>query len=472
MTVSLFWYDFETTGTDTRRDRPMQVAGVRTDEALNEIGEPLNIYCRLADDILPHPKACLITGIRPQQLDAQGLSEADFMARLHAELAQAGTCSVGYNTLRFDDEITRYSLYRNFFDPYAREWQNGNSRWDIIDCARAMYALRPDGIQWPEENGRISMHLERLTAANGLSHENAHDALSDVRATLGLARLLRDRQPRLFDWCYKLRHKKNVLDELRLLQPVLHVSGQFSAARHFISVVFPLAWHPTNKNALITCNLQGDVDSLLTLSAEELRERLYTRHADLPEGVAPIPIKQIHVNRSPFVAPLKVLRPEDAERVGIDLASCQQKADLLRAHLDSWQPKVQALYQAREFTGTPDPDQQLYDGFIGDRDRSLCVRVREAEPTRLGEWQGQFADARLNALLFRYRARNFAHSLTPAEQHEWQTFCQQRLTDPTLGAPMTASAFFAEVEQLTPELSFEQNELLNEWLEYVKHKMA
>ncbi|HBX55858.1 MAG TPA: exodeoxyribonuclease I, partial [Pseudomonas sp.] len=101
MTSSLFWYDYETTGIDPRRDRPVQVAGIRTDEDLNEIGEPLNIYCQPSDDILPHPAACLITGITPSRLATQGLSEAAFMARVHAELAQPGTCGVGYNSLRF-----------------------------------------------------------------------------------------------------------------------------------------------------------------------------------------------------------------------------------------------------------------------------------------------------------------------------------------------------------------------------------
>ncbi|MHA5570733.1 exodeoxyribonuclease I, partial [Pseudomonas aeruginosa] len=202
MTVnaSIFWYDYETTGIDPRRDRPLQIAGIRTDEALNEIGEPMNLYCRPSDDILPHPMACLITGITPQRLAERGLSEADFMTRVHAQLAQPATCVAGYNSLRFDDEVTRYSLYRNFFDPYAREWQGGNSRWDLIDMVRTAYALRPEGIQWPQLDGRLSLKLEMLTAANGLEHGQAHDALSDVRATIALARLIRQRQPRLYDY--------------------------------------------------------------------------------------------------------------------------------------------------------------------------------------------------------------------------------------------------------------------------------
>jgi len=44
MTTTLYWHDYETFGSDPRRDRPAQFAGLRTDEELNEIGEPLVLY--------------------------------------------------------------------------------------------------------------------------------------------------------------------------------------------------------------------------------------------------------------------------------------------------------------------------------------------------------------------------------------------------------------------------------------------
>ncbi|RLA45884.1 MAG: exodeoxyribonuclease I, partial [Gammaproteobacteria bacterium] len=199
--TTFYWHDYETFGVDPSRDRPVQFAGLRTDVDLNVIGEPLVIFARPANDFLPHPQACLVTGISPQQALAEGLPECEFIRRIHEELARPGTCSVGYNSLRFDDEVTRYTLYRNFYDPYAREWQNGNSRWDIIDMVRATCALRPAGIEWPlREDGLPSFRLEDLTSANGISHEAVHDALSDVHATIALARLVKERQPRLYDY--------------------------------------------------------------------------------------------------------------------------------------------------------------------------------------------------------------------------------------------------------------------------------
>ena len=463
MTASIFWYDYETTGIDPRCDRPLQVAGIRTDEALNEIEAPLNLYCRPSDDILPHPMSCLITGIDPQRLERQGLGEAEFMTRLHAELARPGTCSAGYNSLRFDDEVTRYSLYRNFFDPYAREWQGGNSRWDLIDLLRTAYALRPQGIEWPQEDGRVTLKLERLTAANGIDHGQAHDALADVRATIALARLLRERQPRLYDWCYQLRSKQRVQEQIRLLQPLVHISGRFSAERHFLAVVLPLAWHPRNRNALIVCDLQADIAPLLELPGEVLARRLYTRRDELAEGELPVPLKLVQINRCPVLAPLSVLREEDRQRLGVDIEACRRQALWLEQQQANWKGKLAQVYAENGFAASEDPEQRLYDGFIGDRDRGLCVQVRESDPRHLGERHGLFADERLDELLFRYRARNFPETLNGAEQQRWQEFCRRRLSDARAGAPNTLAGFEQALGELLPGCDGRQQALLGAW---------
>jgi len=464
--TSIFWYDYETTGINPRSDRALQVAGIRTDAELNEIDEPVNLYCRPSEDILPHPAACMITGITPQQLAAQGLVEADFMTRVHAQLSLPGTCGAGYNTLRFDDEVTRYSLYRNFFDPYAREWQGGNSRWDLIDVVRAAYALRPQGIVWPEEDGRVTLRLERLTAANGIDHGHAHEALSDVRATIALARLIREKQPKLYDWLFQLRSKQRVMDQIRLLQPMVHISGRFSAARHYLGVVLPLAWHPRNRNALIVCDLSQDPQPLLDLDAETLRQQLYIRHEDRAEGQLPVPLKLIHVNRCPVVAPLKVLRAEDQQRLQLDMALYEARRQQLTETQEVWRDKVQALYAGEDFAPSEDPEQQLYDGFIGDRDRRLCEQVRTAEPEQLARGQWPFDDERLPELLFRYRARNFPASLSEEEQQRWRTFCQQRLTEAAWGAPNTLADFTGHLMKCLPNATAAQRQVLEQWQDY------
>lgn len=466
VTPSIFWYDFETTGISPSRDRPLQVAGIRTNEALEEIGEPLNIYCRPGDDILPHPAACLVTGITPAVLQQKGMCEAQFVHHLHRELSTPGTCGAGYNSLRFDDEVTRYSLYRNFYDPYAREWQGGNSRWDLIDLVRTAYALRPEGIGWPEDDGRVTLKLERLSAANGLEHLNAHDALSDVRATIGLARLIRERQPRLYEYLFNLRRKHAVLEQVTLLEPLVHVSGRFSAARHFLSVVLPLAWHPRNRNALIVCDLQAEVRPLWLESAETLRQRLYTRRDELAEGELPVPLKLVHINKCPVLAPLKVLREADIQRLELDLPACHERADALREQRHVWSPKLDEVYREEGFIAVDDPEQQLYDGFLGERDRRLCDRIRAMAPAELARQQCHFDDVRLKELLFRYRARNFPEALSAEERVRWQRFCQQRLSGEIAGAPNTLAQFEADIQQFMLTATPAQQQLLQQWREY------
>lgn len=467
MTTSLFWYDYETTGIVPSRDRPVQVAGIRTDLQLNEIDTPINLYCRLAEDILPHPAACLVTGIDPSRLRERGLPEAEFMARVHAELSQPGTCGAGYNTLRFDDEVTRYSLYRNFYDPYAREWQGGNSRWDLIDLVRAAYALRPEGIEWPHADGQVSLRLELLTAANGIDHGQAHDALSDVRATIGLARLIRERQPKLYEWFFALRSKHKVIEQVQLMRPMVHISGRFGAARNYLGIVLPLAWHPRNRNALIVCDLSHEPCVLWEEEAHILARRLYTRRDQLLDGELPVPLKLIHVNRCPAIAPLGVIAKKDHERLQIDFGIYETRVKGLREAQHLWSSKLEHIYASDDFAPNDDPEQQLYAGFIGERDRRLCQKVRDSRPEALARETWMFDDPRLPELLFRYRARNFPHTLDAGERTLWETFCRGRLSDPAFGAPHTLGSFDQAMAQALANASDSQRVLLGQWQHYV-----
>ena len=284
---SILWHDYETWGISPKFDKPSQFAGIRTDLDLNIIGEPEMFYCSPPVDYLPHPEACLVTGITPQKAQIEGLTEAEFSARIHGLFSQPNTCVAGYNNIRFDDEVSRYLFYRNFYDPYAREWQNGNSRWDIIDMVRACYALRPDGINWPtvERDGEqvVSFRLELLTKANGICHEAAHDAMSDVYATIAMAKLIKEKQPKLYDFIFNLKHKKQVKDLINTgeMTPIVHTSSKISSAHGCTSWFAPLTYHPVNKNAVICVDLAQDITPLLDLSSEEIKTRLYTRYDEL-----------------------------------------------------------------------------------------------------------------------------------------------------------------------------------------------
>lgn len=450
--LSFYWHDYETFGRMPRRDRPAQFAGVRTDAELNEIGTPLMQYCRPAPDFLPEPEACLLTGILPQACLEQGVPEHAFAAAIERELAAPGTVGVGYNSIRFDDEVTRHLFWRNLIDPYAREWQNECGRWDLLDVVRCTHALRPDGIEWPRhEDGRVSFKLEHLTAANGLAHQAAHDALSDVRATIALARLIRERQPRLWEFSLRLRRKDAVWAEIGLGEPraFLHVSGMFPAERGCIGIVWPLASHPVNRNELIVWDLAFDPAELWSLDAETIRQRLFTRSDELPEGAARLPIKTIHVNKSPMViGNLKTLSPQAAERWGIDTALALRHAEAARTA-----PALPKALWADVFArpapvSAPDVDEDLYGGFIGNEDRRRLDRLRALAPAELAQQPARFDDARLEELLFRYRARNFEATLSEAEHERWEAHRAARLHGGEGGA-LTLSAFFERIDALS-----------------------
>ncbi|MBQ0531746.1 exodeoxyribonuclease I [Providencia rettgeri] len=433
---TFFIHDYETFGKRPALDRPAQFAGVRTDLDFNIIEEPEVFYCAPADDYLPQPEAVMITGITPQVALSQGVNEAEFAKRIHAAFSVPNTCIMGYNNIRFDDEVTRNIFYRNFYDPYAYSWQQGNSRWDLLDTLRACFALRPEGLQWPEnEDGLPSMRLEHLTKANGVAHENAHDAMSDVLATINMAKLLKAAQPRMFDYFYQLRNKNKISQLIDIVEitPLVHVSGMFGALRSYVSLVAPLAWHPDNKNAVIMCDLSADISPLVELDVQQLRTRLYTPKAELA-GASPVPVKLVHINKCPILAPEKTLRPEDAERTGVDRDLCMRNLETLRKNPEIRNKLIELFSEPQVFTESDDVDTQIYNGFFSPSDRSTMDIIRETSPQNLPALELSFEDKRMKELFFRYKARNYPATLSYDEQQHWlqhrrDYFSEERLTE-------------------------------------------
>ena len=452
MTASFLFYDLETFGADPRRSRIAQFAAIRTDEALNEVDEPISFFVQPADDLLPSPIATLITGIAPQDALRDGVNEAAAFARILDEMAKPETCSAGYNSLRFDDEFVRHGLYRNFHDAYEREWKAGNSRWDLLDALRLMHALRPEGIAWRqrEDGAGTSFKLEHLAEDNGLRIGDAHEALSDVRATIGLARLFRNAQPRLWDYALRLRNKRyaaSLLDTTDMA-PLLHVSQRYPASRLCAAPVIPLARHPQIDSRVIVFDLDSEPDGLLELDADAIAERLYIRQADLPEGVSRVPLKEVHTNKCPSLVAWDHLREADFARLGIDPGAVQRRAARIRAVAPAIAEKVRRVFARERPTDSVDVDAALYDGFIGDADKRLFAQVRGTPPHLLVKAQYAFRDARLPELLFRYRARNWQDSLLPNEHERWNAYRRQRLDVDSGLSEYTFAQFRDEIAQL------------------------
>lgn len=429
---TFLWHDYETFGPNPRRDRPAQFAAIRTDAALNIIGEPIELFCHPPKEMLPDPEACLLTHITPQIAQEKGICEAEFAQQIHQAFIEAGTCGVGYNTLRFDDEVTRFLFYRNLIDPYGREWQNDCSRWDLLDVVRTLYALRPDGMIWPTDGeGKVIFKLEKLTQANHLVHDDAHNAVSDVKATIALAQKIRELQPRLFDFCFALRKKTHVQQTINLLhpQPIIHISGMYPVSQGCLAIVLPLMAHPNNSNEIIVYDLAHAPSILNGLSSDDIHQRLFSDKATLAAmELTRLPFKSIHINKSPIViSNLKTLRPEDQARWQIDLKQSMTHADQLLAMPDLINT-LRTVYQPSPSQHI-DIDESLYTGFIHHHDRKILDQLRILTPQAMRTHRGSFFDLKLDELVLRYRARNWPSTLNTEESMQWETLRTARLIE-------------------------------------------
>ena len=443
MPASLLWYDLETFGRHPQWDRIAQFAAVRTDEQFEPTGDPVVRYCRLTPDYVPDPRSCLITGITPAEVEEKGACERDFAAGIHEEMMVPATCTVGFNSIRFDDEFVRALFYRNFYDPYRREYAQNNSRWDIIDLLRMCHDLRPEGMEWvSDEESKPSFPLEELAHANGVPLDNAHDALADVYATIGLGKRVHDVNPKLFRYYYSLRRKDEVRKRLNLteMKPVINTSAVFTRPEGCTTIVIPLSQSPNNPNEIIAYDLRQDPRSWLDAPPDEIQRRVFTKKEDLgPEER--IGLTGIQINRSPAVAPLGTLDAARAQALGIDIDRCLRHAELIRARPDILQ-RVRHAYAARPTRSYSDPDLQIYTGdFFPDEDREEFAQIRELTPEKLKRNPPRLYDRRGPEMLWRYIARNFPESLTPAEERRWKSFCASRILTPEADGAFDITSF-------------------------------
>lgn len=431
MAASFFFYDLETSGFSPREARIMQFAGQRTDLELRPIGDPVNELVKLTDDILPDPDAVFITGITPQQTLADGFTEAEFLQRFTADVAMPGTIFIGFNSIRFDDEFMRALHYRNFYDPYEWQWQDDRGKWDLLDVVRMTRALRPNGIQWPFDiHGKPTNRLELLTGLNKLSHEAAHDALSDVQATIEVARMIRDKQSKLFDYLFSLRTKKAIAELVESNEPFVYTSGRYSSEFEKTTVAVNVCAHPKRPGSVFVYDLRHDPAQYKDLTAEQLAEKWrWKKDSDQPR----LPVKKLQYNHCPAIAPMGVLDDASQQRLKINLATIKKHWATLKNMGDFAERLCQAdeLLEAKSqislITVEQDVDAGMYNGFFNEPDKQAMRVVRAASPEELSNLGLQFTDQRLTALLPLYKARNFSKTLTDEERSIWERYRTQKL---------------------------------------------
>ena len=446
MAKTFFFYDLETSGLNPREDRIMQFAGQRTDLDFNPIGDPVNILVRLNDDTLPSPYALMVTGISPQKTVEEGYTEAEFAQMAYEEYFTPDTIAVGFNNIRFDDEFMRAIFWRNFQDPYEWSWKDGRSRWDLLDVVRLTRALRPEGIEWPfTEDGKPTNRLELLTKLNGIEHENAHDALADVEALIAVAKLIKTKQPNLYSYLFEMRDKKKVMELVNLddKKPFVYASGQYDNEFEKTTVTFPVA--PGRNNNVIVYDLRYDPTKFIDMSASKLKKYLYpTKEMRAEAGFVKLPAKELQYNRAPAVAPLGVLEQSDGwKKIGLTFETIEQNRKKLLA-APHFVENLRTLFESlSDFPAQSDPEAQLYDGFLNDRDRIRVEAVRNSTESQLADFHPEFQDDRLEGLLLHYKARSFPNTLSKDEMTAWEDWRHKRLmaqTKPFLAALQVVSS--------------------------------
>lgn len=505
---TFYWHDYETFGLRSLSDRPVQFAGLRTTMDFEPVGDVDLWYARPALDYLPQPESCLITGITPQEALQKGLPEAEFAGNIFERFNTPGTLVVGYNNLRFDDNVTRALFWRNLFDLYSHQFRNGCSRWDLFPFVLAVWALRDEGIVWPlrETNdprkaGLVSFRLEKLTQANGIEHSHAHDAGSDVAATAALAKFLANKVPRLWQWALANRDKASVVRALNTGRPALWVTATAGQAAGFLRFPMPLAVNPANKNEYVVWDCREDPSMVLSLSAEEIARRAFGPKSALKEGEARLPLLKLKVNTSPFVCgDLRVATARVRERFAVDLQKILANGEKLNSVANLLTgPVLEALRLAQEARGVDetealerdaatarDVDFSLYEGFVNEADKNLMREVHALSPNAMAERAREgrihFADPRINELFLRMRARSWPETLSNEERLQFQAHCRAVLEGSVEGYT-GIEAYFEEIDsrandvaealeagRITPEKAEARENVLNalyDWGEYV-----
>lgn len=459
-TPTFLFYDYETFGTHTSLDKPAQFACIRTDMNLNIINNPQYFYCFPSDDYLPDPDSILITHITPQYTQKNGTNEYNFSKKIYNIFKESNTCIIGYNNINFDDEITRNIFYRNFFDPYEWSWRNGNSRWDLINLLRACYALRPSGIKWPKNQlGLPSFKLSDLTQINNIIHLNVHDAVSDVYATIEIAKLIKNKQPKFFNFFFKMRKKNELykLIDVKKLKPIIYVSSSFGAIRHNISFILPIIWNKNNSNILIAVDLFKDVQKLLNTCKKISFDDFFIKN------LFNLGIIFLYLNRCPILAPIQTIRREDCNRLNFNISLFEKNFDLIKNN-NFFIKNIEIIFSREKIVNqSSNVDLNIYNSFFNSHDKNIIKFIRHTEPRSLKNINFIFHDPRLKDLLFRYRARNFWNTLDNYEKKIWLKYCANILN------PLFLQEYQNKIQFLLKKYSknLEKVVLLTQLLDYV-----
>lgn len=457
MTTHIF-YDTETTGANPQFDQILQAAAIQTDDDFVEL-DSVDIRSRLAPHMVPAAGALKVTHVDPYEIARAPFSAHDFTRRLHDLFSRwsdrGETAFGGYNTIRFDEEILRQAFWQNLLDPYITSGRD-RSRMDYLIMTRALHARNPDVIDFPinEETGKKNFRLENIAPLNGFSDHDAHDALGDVRATIHMARLIRDIDPALFSH--------------------MEAMGNANTARDFIDqeVVFQLVAGPmvnpgvldvclitseavNNKNKL-AWNLAIDPLPFLDLSAEEIFERMRKTGT---------PFKTVKANKQPGVFPMSwgfMNRVSNENFAPADPDEIDARTEMIRSHQGFQAEAARALMLRSDSYDAPEHlEEKIYSGFPSWADNDRMKAFHNAPDwTRRLEISRSFEKKELRAIGMRLVFFNAPEVLSTGLRNQIdERIASERFTLDTERPWNTVGKLMSELDEMQaaapddPELS-------------------
>lgn len=411
--MSFVFYDTETTGTHTSFDQILQFAAIKTDAELNEI-ERFEIRCQIHPHVVPSIGALRVTNIHVDQITDQDLpTHYEMVCRILAKMADwSPAIFVGWNTMDFDEHLLRQALFQCLHKPYLTN-TNGNCRADIMKIAQVAVAMEPGAIQVPMDGTKAIFKLDQVAPLNGFAHVNAHDALSDVEATIHMAKLLLEDAPDTWSNAIRFSKKASVVDFIQEDSAFLLCETYFG--RPYRYVVTRIGEDPQNPAAALTLSLSSDVDYLRTLPVRRLATAL---------SGSPKPIRKVRTNACPNIRPL----PDEGwngEPVDdlIERAQTIQADEAFVARLLEAYALTQTTYEVSEHV-----EEQIYGGFSSDEDNLLMAEFHDAPWRRRFEVVEKFEDKRLIKLGRRLIYIHSPQSLPPEILEEEATEVARRLT--------------------------------------------
>ena len=396
--MSYVFYDTETTGIDHDYDQILQIAAVRTDEELNEL-DRIELRCRLLPHVVPSPKAMLVTGVKSSQLHAPNLpSHYEMMRKLHEKLTSwSPSLFIGWNTIDFDERLLRQAFYKTLHDPYQTV-RNGNNRTDALRIAQACSIFGPHALKYPvNKKGAKVFRLDQLAPLNGFAHDNAHDAMGDVKATVFICRMMKEAAPDVWSSFMRFSTKAAVLDYVS--EETAFCFTDFYFGRPSSTIVCSFGSDLAEAGGVFTFDLSHDPDQVESFTNDQL-DSFVTR--------SPKPVKRLKLNGAPMIAPLYEA-PESTKNLHLSESTLLMRAERLREHTDLQKRIVMALRRTQEIgVESPHLEKQIFKGFPDVEDQERMKTFHSVAWEDRSVIVEKFADPRLRAI-----GRNLIHLERP-----------------------------------------------------------